>query len=229
MRSTRFCYASIFLASLAMLGVCEIVRAADAELGEFEAQADVGTVEPAGSAAFDKSGKQYRIQSSGENIWNKHDDFHFVYRKAPADITITADVELIGEGKNAHRKAGLMIRQGLEPDAAYVDVMVHGDGLIALQYRTARGELTLDIKSTIKAPATVRLERRGETFTAYAAPATPKAEKPREGDRFQLIGSVKVAMKDPAYVGLAVTAHDAKVTETAVFSHVDMKASKSVP
>jgi TolB protein len=226
MSSTRCCFLSVFLA---MLGACSFLRAAEAELGDFEAQVDVGTVEPAGAAEFDKSAKQYRVKSSGENIWNKHDDFHFVYRKAPADITITADVELIGEGKNAHRKAGLMIRQGLEPDAAYVDVMVHGDGLIALQYRNARGEVTLDVKSTVKAPAKVRLERRSDSFTAYAAPALGKGEKPREGDSFQSIGSVKVPMKDATYAGLAVTAHDAKVTETAVFSHVTVEASAAKP
>jgi TolB protein len=208
--------------ALMILFACAAIRAAEAELGEFEAQADVGTVEPAGSGEFDKAAKQYRIKSSGENIWAKHDDFHFVYRKAAADMSITSDVELIGQGKNAHRKAGLMIRQGLEADAAYVDVMVHGDGLVALQYRGEKGAVTLDVKSSVKAPATVRLERDGETFSAYAAPAGGAG-------KFVLIGSIKVAMKDPAYVGLAVTAHDAKVTETAVFSNVAVKALAAEP
>jgi len=143
--------------ALVILCGCAAIRAAEAELGEFDSQADVGTVEPAGSGEFDKTTKQYRIKSSGENIWAKHDDFHFVYRNATSDMSITSDVELIGQGNNAHRKAGLMIREGLEPDAAYVDVMVHGDGLVALQYRSAKGEATLDIKSSIKAPAKVRL------------------------------------------------------------------------
>jgi hypothetical protein len=209
------------IAALVILCGCAAIRAAAVELEEFESQADVGTVEPAGSAEFDKASKQYRVKSSGENIWAKHDDFHFVYRKAAADMSITSDVELVGQGKNAHRKAGLMIREGLEPDAAYVDVMVHGDGLVALQYRSAKGEATLDVKSGVKAPATVRLERHGETFSAYAAPAG--------GKEFVLIGSIKVALKDPAYAGLAVTAHDAKVTETAVFSNVAVKALAAEP
>jgi len=38
------------------------------------------------------------------------------------------------------------------------------------------------------------------------------------------IGSIKVAIKDPVYAGLAVTAHDAKVTEMALFSNVTVKA-----
>lgn len=212
---------------MVILCCCAAIRAAEAELGEFEAQADVGTVEPAGWAEFDKAAKQYRIKSSGENIWAKHDDFHFVYRKASSDMSITSDVELIGQGKNAHRKAGLMIREGLDADAAYVDVMVHGDGLVALQYRSAKGEATLDVKSSVKAPATVRLERHGEMFSAYAAPAAAKGAA--EGDKFVLIGSIKVAMKDPVYAGLAVTAHDAKVTEQAVFSNVAVKALAAEP
>ena len=213
MSPIRFAVAGI---TLGIFCCCAPVRAAEAQLGDFEAQVDVGKVEPAGSAEFDQAAGQYRIKSSGENIWAKHDDFHFVYRKASNDMSMMSDVKLVGQGKNAHRKAGLMIREGLEPDAAYVDVMVHGDGLVALQYRSAKGEATLDVKSSVKAPATVRLERHGETFSAYAASAGGKGE-------FVLIGSIKVALKDPIYAGLAVTAHDAKVTETAVFSNVVVK------
>jgi hypothetical protein len=40
----------------------------------------------------------------------------------------------------AHRKAALMIRQSLDPGAAYADVALHGDGLTSLQSRaTADG------------------------------------------------------------------------------------------
>src|SRR5438105_4458355 len=112
MSSTRLNCTSAFLpAIVTVLWCCPMIRAADNDLGDFTAQADVGTVEPAGSAKFDKSASRYRIQSAGDNIWAKHDDFHFLYRNASGDTTITADVELLGEGKNAHRKAGCMIRQ----------------------------------------------------------------------------------------------------------------------
>ena len=47
------------------------------------------------------------LKASGENIWGKADAFHFVYRKAAGDMALSADVEFAGEGKNAHRKAGL--------------------------------------------------------------------------------------------------------------------------
>lgn len=206
---------------IALSALVSSAKAAE-DLGLFDAQADVGTVSPAGTARFDKASGQYRVTSGGQNVWGTHDDFHFVYRKASGDMTLTADVTLAGESHGPHRKGGLMIRQGLEPDAAYVDVMVHGDGLIGLQYRTEKGGQTADTKATVKAPATVRLERKGDTFTLYVAPIGQSADKPQA---FERVGAVKAELKDPVYVGLAVCSHDAKASETAVFSGVTVKAA----
>jgi hypothetical protein len=194
---------------------------AGTDLGIFDAETDVGTVSPPGSAEFDKATGQYRIKSSGQNIWNTHDDFHFVYRKLSGDLTAAADISFLGPDTHPHRKAGWMIREGLDPDAAYVDVMVHGEGLIALQYRPKKGEPTQTIKSSVSSPALVRLERHGNKFELYAA---PKSEQKDEAPKFQLVGSVTLSLKDPVYAGLAVSAHDARTTETAVLSTVSLKA-----
>ena len=131
-----------------------VAAPARGEIGDFEASADVGKVEPPGTATFDKAANQYKITASGANIWAKIDAFHFLYRKISGDVTLAADIAFVGEGKNPHRKAGWMIRQNLEPDAPYVDVMVHGEGLIALQYRSEKGGITKGIDSKIKSPAT---------------------------------------------------------------------------
>lgn len=199
---------------------------AGADLGIFDAETDVGTVSPPGSVQFDKSTQQYTLKSSGQNVWGKHDDFHFVYRKLSGDLTLTAEVSFIGPDTHPHRKAGWMIRQSLEPDAAYVDVMVHGEGLIALQYRTKQGEITQDVRSPISSPAVVRLERRGDKFEVYVAPKPDKADAE---PKFQSAGSVTLDLKDPVYVGLAVSAHDAKSTETAIVSNVSLKNEASSP
>lgn len=186
----------------------------DGDFGKFEASADVGKVEPAGKATFDKTTGQYKITASGANIWAKLDAFHFLFRKLSGDVTLEADIAFVGEGKNPHRKAGWMIGQNLEPDAPYVDVMVHGEGLIALQYRTEKGGITKDITSKTKSPATVKLERRGDTFTVFVA---------AKDEAFAPVGEIKVPMPDPVYAGLAVCSHDAATSETAVFSAVTIK------
>jgi regulation of enolase protein 1 (concanavalin A-like superfamily) len=201
-------------------------RPAEPALGAFEAQADVGKVDPPGSGSFDRATGEYRITSGGQNIWDARDDFHFVYRQVTGDVALTADVSLAGQGKNAHRKAGLMVRQSLNPDAAYADVMVHGDGLIALQYRSERGGMTKDIKSDVKAPARIRIERRGDDFVVSVAAKSKDGEKPDKAESFQPVGSIKVSLNGPVYVGLAVCSHDVKETETAVFTGVVVRDGK---
>jgi TolB protein len=194
--------------------VFAITFSARADVGDFEASGDIGKVEKPGSAEYDKAAGQYTIKAAGENIWKNVDAFQFVHRKISGDLTFSADIAFVGEGKNAHRKAGLMIRQSLDADAPYVDVMVHGEGLIALQYRSEKGGITKDIASKIKAPATVRLERRGDTFTLFI---TAKGEAP------VATGEIKLTLADPVYAGLAVCSHDAQTVETATFSNVALK------
>jgi hypothetical protein len=222
---------SFLLITLALLFCATNADAAEA-IGAFEAATDIGTVTPAGKASYDAAKKEYRITSAGENIWGKHDDFHFLHRKVNGDVVLSADITLTGEGKVAHRKAGLMIRQDLDADSAYVDVVVHGDGHIGLQYRSVKGEITRDIKTEVKAPATLRIERKGETITAYATPMQDeKSAQPAKPEE-KRIGEVKLALKEPVYAGLAVTSHDAKESETAVFSKVMVKtepAAKAEP
>lgn len=180
-------------------------------LGTFENQSDVGDVKRPGSAEFDAAERRYRITASGANIWGKQDAFHFVWRRAGGDFAMTADIHFVGQGKNAHRKGCLMVRQDLDADSAYADVAVHGDGLISLQYRPAKGGLTLEVQSTVKNPATVRLERRGDRFTVSAA---------RPGGTFAAVGSVTLSLHAPAYAGLAVCSHEPDLSETAIFSNV---------
>ncbi len=174
---------------------------------------DVGKVELPGSAQILPDKKGYRITGSGANIWSKEDAFHFVARKLSGDLVFRMDVAWVGEGKAKHRKACAMVRQSLDADAPYADVAVHGDGLIALQYRKAKGGITYSVPTSIKAPATVQLERDGNIFTVSVA---------RPGQPFQPIGAVTVELADPVYVGLAVCSHNAKVAETAIFSNVKL-------
>ena len=182
-----------------------------AEPGVFDASVDVGKVEVPGSAEFDKAKHQYRITGSGENMWKALDAFHFVYRKVIGDVKLSADIAFPAESKAAHRKGGCMIRQTLDADSPYADVMVHGDGLIELQYRKEKGGVTEGVKAVAKAPATVRLERSGDVFTLFVTPKDGAVET---------VGPVKLNLPEAAYAGLAVCSHDVKALETAVFSNV---------
>jgi Tol biopolymer transport system component len=193
------------------LAIAFFAAAASAQTGVFEANGDVGITPKPGAAEFDGSSARYRVTGGGANIWAAQDAFFFAWKRISGDAAIQADVAFEGTGAVAHRKAVLMFRQGLEPDAPYADVALHGDGLTSLQYRTTAGGATQEVRSTVSAPLRLRIERRGDRFTiSVGAPGGPQTES----------GPVTVTLKDPVYAGIGVCSHDANVLETAVFSNV---------
>ena len=183
-------------------------------IGQFEGQTDVGDIKVPGDAAFDTEKNQYKITASGENMWFDKDAFHFVWKKLSGDLTLSTDIAWIGEGKNPHRKAGWVIRQTLDANSPYIDAVIHGDGLISIQYREVAGSMTLEVPRSVKQIVPIKLQRNGDLFTLSVAP---------DGKTFQSVGSKSLKLKDPVYVGLAVCSHEVDTTETAVFSNVKLE------
>jgi Tol biopolymer transport system component len=189
-------------------------QAANENFGLFQSHQDIGTTPKAGTAEYNPGTKEYRVTGGGANIWGKVDAFQFLYTKLSGDVTLTADVRFVGEGVEHHRKAALMIRQSLDPDAPYADVALHGDGLTSLQYRESAGAETKEIRSDLKAPLRLRIERRGNQFTMAAG---------NPAEELKPSGPVTVNLQDPVYVGLVVGSHNADVLETAIFSNVTLQ------
>lgn len=186
-------------------------------LGLFDGQADVGSVQPAGTAHYDASAAAYTLTAAGANLWSTTDAFHYVWKKASGDLSLTAEVTFtdVKGSANPHRKAVLIFRQSLDPSSSYVDAAQHGSGMTAMQYRRENGAITQDIEVDIAAPETVRIEKRGDTFTMFLAG--------REGHLHQVGASIKLPLKEPFYVGLGLCSHNPGATEKAVFSHVELK------
>lgn len=193
--------------------------AAEQGLGIFEQNSDVGQLDLESKVSYDPNTKQYTITAAGEDMWGNTDAFHFVWKKLSGDMTLTADVHLLGKSTNTYRKAGLMVRQSLDTNSAYADAVIHGRGLTCLQYRPAADANTADQCKRIplkkaKKPVTIKLQRQGNTFTSYII---VKDEAPK------LLGTEIVTLKDPVYVGLLVCSHEKELHETAVFSNVKME------
>jgi len=181
------------------------------DLGIFDGQSGVGNPERKGSATFDPARKEYRVNGGGANIWAKADEFHFVWRRVSGDVALSATLRFAEAGGAGHRKIGLMIRQSLAADAAYVDAVVHGDGLTAIQFRETAGEITRSVRFPVVAPARIKLERRGPLFTLWTG---------ADGQPLQEAGAIPMKLSDPVYVGLVVGSHNAKALESAIFSDV---------
>ena len=184
-------------------------------LGIFSGHGDIGDCAKPGSATFDPATGEYRVTGGGENMWLSKDAFHFVWKQMSGDFLLTADVRILGQGGQGHRKACLLARQSLAPGSAYADTALHGDGLFALQFRETDGDITHTIHSEVSAPTRLRLEKRGQYFLMWLA--APGGELKPAG------GYSRVSLTEPFYVGLGVCPHDNKVTETAVFSNVKLE------
>jgi len=185
-------------------------------LGIFENQSDVGSVVPPGVATYDAASAVYTIRSAGANLWANVDGFHFVWKKVSGDVSLTADVQLATASANAspHRKALLMFRQSLDPDALYADAAVHGSGETALQYRRSKGDTTQDIAFNIGAPQRLRLEKRGDTITLFLS---------LHGEPLHQAGaSIRMHFDGDFYAGLGVCAHNKDAVEQATFAHVEL-------
>src|SRR6185503_15574808 len=142
--------------------------------GLFEDHRDIGAVKMPGSLEYDEARKTYTVSGGGENMWATSDAFHYGWRRISDDFSIAADIQILGTGGNAHRKAVLVIRQTLDPDAPYADAALHGDGLTSLQYREVKGGQTREIQSNVKAPRRLQIEKRGDyVFMSIARPDEP--------------------------------------------------------
>ena len=186
--------------------------AQDATLGIFTHSGDVGAPARKGSTVFDAAKGEYRITGSGANMWAKEDQFQFAWREMTGNFTVTATLEFLGTG-NEHRKAGIVVRQTLDTDSPYVDLVIHGNGMPGVQWRTAKGDITNDFDMPFDGPAKykLRLTRQGGTVTLWLA---------KGGAELKEIGHTLITLGNPLLVGLAVCSHDANASDTVVFSDV---------
>ena len=210
-----------FLGLFWLLGT-HATRSADS-LGRFEEQTDVNHPAQGGSATFDARNGAYVVAGGGENMWGTNDAFHFVWTRVSGDFSLSAAVEWLGQSTQPHRKACLVVRQSLEPGAAYVDVAVHGDGLTSLQFREVSGAATHEIQANFVRPTRVGLRRQGEVFF-LTAPGAEGATNDA-GTRLEPAGPfMRLKLTDPVYVGLAVCAHERQGLEQAKFRRVELEA-----
>src|SRR5262249_4631925 len=76
---------------------------------------DIGAVTVAGSAAANNG--TFTVKGSGADIWGSADTFRYAYFALPGDGSIVARVATV-QNVNVWTKAGVMIRDSLDPGAA---------------------------------------------------------------------------------------------------------------
>jgi hypothetical protein len=151
----------------------------------------------------------------GWDIEGSSDSFRFAYKSLTGNGSIVARVNSL-YASHTWAKAGVMIRQS---DAAgATNVMMaktpgSGNGA-SFQWRLTVAGTTASVQptETVGFPYWVKLERSGNSFTAYTSP---------DGAAWTQLGEAQtIAMTDPVLIGLALTSHDSGIVTGASFSNV---------
>ena len=181
-------------------------------LGIFTKAADVGGPAIPGATEYNAATGEYRITGAGANMWAREDQFQYVWREMTGNFGVSASLKFLGQGAG-HRKGGIVVREGLDTDSKYAGVMVHGDGMPALQWRSNKGEITNTFNLPFDGPGefNIKLIRDGVRIYMYVG---------KNGAEANEIVHTEVSFQGPVLVGLGVTSHDAKAKDTLVFSNV---------
>ncbi|MHC4703749.1 MAG: PA14 domain-containing protein, partial [Planctomycetota bacterium] len=158
----------------------------------------------------------YTMTGSGADIWAVNgveaDEFHFAYKSLTGVGSLVARVESI-ENTNNWAKAGVMIRDSLDPDSAHAMMVVTPGQGVSFQRRPGTGQTSLHTTTDgVTAPQWVKIERDlAGNFTAYYS---------ANGSDWTMQGTENIQMGSNVHIGLALTSHDAALACEAVFSNV---------
>jgi hypothetical protein len=186
--------------------------------------ADVGSPQLAGSARRVETG--WDLIAGGADIWEKSDQFHFVYKVVNSDFDVRFRLESFTPA-HLYSKAGLMIREILSADSPHLMLVLFSDnsprnnnlGGYEMQFRSVAGEDCRAIYPAARPPAApefpaafpnswVRVERRGDRFSAFAS---------TDGKTWKLYAVQTLALPGTVYVGPALTSHNPMATAKASF------------
>jgi hypothetical protein len=185
---------------------------------------DVGSPELAGSVSPVEKG--WDITAGGADIWNKADQFHFIFREMSGDFDVAVRVESFTPA-HLYSKAGLMIRESLNADSAHLMFLVFSSdalrnnnlGAYEVQFRPATGADCQGIYPAVRPPAPpefpatfpnswLRVARRGNQFSAFAS---------TDGKKWRLFGGQVLQLASRVIVGPALTSHNVEVAAHAAF------------
>ena len=195
---------------LMLIAIPYLILAQENPIGIFKYSKDIGNPKLAGSATYDNESQTYTINGAGYNIWGQRDEHHYLYNKIKGDFIATANFKFVGANE-VHRKIGWMTRATDADNSVMVGGFLHGDGLMAGQWRERKGAGMRNLEDDVWAPKRfydiIQLERQGNTFIVRAA---------HSGEPLQKISSKQLDfMPEEVLLGIVVSSHDVDVMETA--------------
>jgi regulation of enolase protein 1 (concanavalin A-like superfamily) len=175
--------------------------------------ADVGIV-TAGATSL--QGDTFTVKGAGRDVGGTRDEFRFVLQPVTGDTTIVARLKAGPAPTDNSPRAGLMIRESLDPGARQMTVDQVGDSGVENIFRTMAGSAADTDGSglfTNALPIFLRLERKGDVIRASAS---------ADGKTWQAVGGDHMLsqLSPNLYVGLMVNGHGENIFAEAQFDSV---------
>jgi regulation of enolase protein 1 (concanavalin A-like superfamily) len=159
---------------------------------------------------------QIIMSAIGTDIWDVADQFRYAYKSLSGNGSILVRVDSV-VNSNVWAKAGVMIRETLEPGSKHAFMCVTPGSGASLQRRPVAGQASANTDvAGIVAPHWVKLTRTGNTFTA---------QQSADGVTWTDVvvsPALDIQMASNVYIGLALCSHDAAIVTAAEFSNLSM-------
>ena len=185
-------------------------------------QQDIGTVGVAGGAVY--GGGLFTLLASGNDIGGTADGFHYVYQSMSNNCTLVAFVSS-PQSTQAWAKAGVMIRDSLNPNAANAFIGVTPGYGVTWQVRSSDGGSTTNSTTTGLSvwceSYWVKLAQSGTTLTGYYSV---------DGVNWTQLGSTTIpSMGTANFGGLVSCNHDNSNSGTATFAGISCTGGLLLP
>jgi len=172
-------------------------------------------------AFFEGPAGEIIMSAIGTDIWNNGDQFRYAYKSLSGNGSVTVRVDSLVRS-NEWAKAGVMIRETLEPGSQHAFVAITPDHGVSFQRRPVAGQASANTDASgIVTPYWLRLTRTGNVFAAQtSADGTAWAD-------IVVSPALEITMASNVYIGLAVTSHDAAISTVAQFSNISTTGTVS--
>jgi regulation of enolase protein 1 (concanavalin A-like superfamily) len=166
------------------------------------------------------------MSAEGSDIQGTADQFRFAYKTLTSSTgSITVRVDSI-ENANAWSKAGIMIRNSLEPNDVHVTAVLAANNTAEMESRSTKGGgTTVADVTNLGNPCWLKISRNGNDFTV---------QRSKDGTNWYSFGTdpnvpskVTITMGSTVYIGLVVTSHTADVLAAATFYNASTTGSVS--
>ncbi len=166
-------------------------------------------------------GGDFQVRGSGADIWDAKDEFFYVYTPLVGDGSLSVRVKDFS-AEHPWAKAGVMLRESLDPAAPNVLLHISSENGSVLQMRADNGGATVNgagQDATMQVGGWVRLTRTANTVVG---------ELSKDGSTWTELGRYEVAFGEDALIGFAVTAHASGKVATADFANM-MRRGRTKP